>query len=281
MEPHDGDLSMSGLRNPLLSVVTITKDDCSGLRRTVESVAAQSSSNMEQVEIDGGSKDGTLRYLASLDPSYSFRFASEPDRGIFDAMNKGVRQSKGELVVFLNGGDSFACQHVVQFVTDDWEQNRWEWAYGDINFCVGGLPRESVSRRPFDRKKLYRGTSWVPHQATFMRRSLLESLGPFRLEFGEAADQGLIVGASIRAMPRELPRVIANFELGGAHSRMRLWSREYYYHLMSEHYDVKVGGTTLTDWSFTAAAIAYRVSRRQASKVKRFALAGGRSFIAA
>jgi putative colanic acid biosynthesis glycosyltransferase len=94
------------------TVVTITFNDLPGLRETTDSVKAEDFSDFEWIIVDGGSTDGTLEYLQQLDHP-KCRWTSEPDKGIFDAMNKGLDRTTGEYVVFMNSGDAFAGKDVL------------------------------------------------------------------------------------------------------------------------------------------------------------------------
>ncbi|MCU0792490.1 MAG: glycosyltransferase [Opitutaceae bacterium] len=96
-----------------LAIVTITRNDLAGLRRTLASVAAQTTAPDEHWIIDGASTDGTREFLATLPPRPGLRILSEPDAGIYDAMNKGVARAAADYVWFLNSGDSCASPDIV------------------------------------------------------------------------------------------------------------------------------------------------------------------------
>ncbi|WP_435419187.1 glycosyltransferase [Parerythrobacter aurantius] len=97
--------SSKGVENPLVSIVTVTFNDLEALRETIKSVRCQDFPDMELLVIDGASRDGTREFLEALDMP-KLRWISEPDGGIYDAMNKGLRLARGEYVYFLNAGDS-------------------------------------------------------------------------------------------------------------------------------------------------------------------------------
>ncbi len=96
-----------------LAIVTITRNDLAGLRRTLASVEAQTTPPDEHWIIDGASTDGTREFLASLPPRPGRHILSEPDAGIYDAMNKGVARASSDFVWFLNSGDICADIHVI------------------------------------------------------------------------------------------------------------------------------------------------------------------------
>lgn len=100
------------MNQPRFSIITITLNDRSGLMQTHASVAAQSSTDFEWLVIDGGSSDGTLEYLRILHQPHC-KWVSEPDDGLFDAMNKGLEGATGQYIIFMNSGDRFAARDVL------------------------------------------------------------------------------------------------------------------------------------------------------------------------
>lgn len=100
---------------PLISVITITYNAAATLLRTIESVAAQSFADFEYLVIDGASSDDTVKIARSYACA---NVISEPDRGLYDAMNKGLRKAKGEYVIFLNAGDTFHSANTLQRYAD-------------------------------------------------------------------------------------------------------------------------------------------------------------------
>lgn len=97
---------------PSLSIITVSLNDAAGLRRTADSIAAQKCRDFEWIVIDGGSTDGSLDVIAEYEHHIS-RWVSEPDKGIYNAMNKGIRAATGAYLQFLNAGDALADHDVV------------------------------------------------------------------------------------------------------------------------------------------------------------------------
>lgn len=108
--------------HPLISIITVCYNSLPQLKVTVENVAAQSFRDYEHLIIDGNSKDGTRGYLAGI-KCEGFHYISEPDRGIYDAMNKGLAMCKGEYVVFLNAGDKFHSPEILKTVAQAIREN--------------------------------------------------------------------------------------------------------------------------------------------------------------
>ena len=99
--------------SPDVTIVTVTLNDKSGLIRTLESALSQSHRSFEIIVIDGSSSDGTPEYLASIS-AREVRYLSEPDKGVYDAMNKGIDRARGSLIIFLNAGDVFLSPHALR-----------------------------------------------------------------------------------------------------------------------------------------------------------------------
>lgn len=105
--------------SPLISVITITLNDLAGLKYTVGSIKNQTYSNYEHIVVDGMSNDGTVEFCVSTKEQLTrFSYISERDRGIFDAMNKGARVARGDVLVFINSGDGLTDESVLSFVAE-------------------------------------------------------------------------------------------------------------------------------------------------------------------
>ena len=108
-----------------VSIITITYNAAQWLERTMQSVLAQSCKDYEYIIVDGGSKDGTIDIVKRLEPQFDGRLSwkSEPDKGLYDAMNKGIARAKGDFLWFVNAGDeiyaSDTLAHVISKATDD------------------------------------------------------------------------------------------------------------------------------------------------------------------
>lgn len=107
-----------GPSHPLFSIITVTYNAASTIGRTMESVARQSCHLFEHLIIDGASGDGTIDIAMRLGHPYGARILSSPDRGIYDAMNKGLAEAKGDYVIFLNAGDKFHSPDTLQLLAD-------------------------------------------------------------------------------------------------------------------------------------------------------------------
>lgn len=157
---------------PLFSIVTVVFNDLAGLLQTHVSIQAQSFRGFEWVVVDGGSKDGTAEFLAGLAPDAA-TWISDRDRGVYDAMNKGIKLCSGRFIVFMNAGDVFAGAAVLSKVKD-----ALEGAAEPPDIVFGGaqliLPNGRERYRPPRKMETY---IWhgIPsnHQATYYRRDRL------------------------------------------------------------------------------------------------------------
>lgn len=251
---------------PTISVVTVVWNNLSGLQVTSKNVARQSYSLIEHVVIDGGSADGTSQWLAQYSPQFPVTMISEPDDGLYQAMNKGLHLAKGDIVIFLNGGDTFSNEGALEFVADRWSSEEWQWGYGGINYIDS---ERRVLRQfhhmPFNPRRVQLGLTYIPHPSTFMSRELLIQLGGFRPEFGWSADQELGVRAALRELPAVWPCTLTDFLVGGAHSQGSLMGVARRYAKIRAANGALVFGSSVADKIFTEAVGAYWTTRAWAS----------------
>lgn len=198
-----------------LSVITVNFNDREGLRRTAESVVEQTFDDFEWLVIDGGSTDGSQDVMAQ----YASRIVwsvSEPDGGIYEAMNKGLARANGEFVQFLNSGDSFIDRNVLGKVFAD--KSLADVNYGD-QWCSRGA--EIIEKRTYpefmDLRFLFRAP--LGHQATFIKTSLAKT-HPYQEKYTISADRAFFLdlylsGASFHYL--NLP--VVYFDTDGVGSR--------------------------------------------------------------
>ena len=202
-----------------ISVVTVCFDAASTVADAAQSVLEQipkadSPFELEYIVVDGGSSDGTLLSLAPFEASISL-LISEPDQGIYDAMNKGIRAATGDVVAFLNADDVYAFPHVLAKVAATFQETEADAVYGDLD-CVAAEDSTKVMRRwragAFRSGAFRRG--WMPpHPALFVKRSCYERWGLFSLTLRSAADYELMLrfihrhGMSLAYVPETLVRM--------------------------------------------------------------------------
>lgn len=159
------------------SIITICKNASGSIRRTMESVLCQEYDDYEYIVIDGDSDDGTI------DIAYSYsaprvKIISEPDRGISDAFNKGIKNSIGDALFFLNSGDFFVNCNVLEKAADDMAEYKADiYTYAVANIINHRFPENE------EKGKMCWERSLIPHQGTFVRRSVFEEVGLFNENF--------------------------------------------------------------------------------------------------
>jgi putative colanic acid biosynthesis glycosyltransferase len=198
----------------LFSVVTIVRNDLPALQATAKSVLGQECSALEWLVIDGASTDGTADYLPELqrmaaDNSVVLRVCSERDRGIFDAMNKGLRRASGQFILFLNAGDVFATPAALSIVKAALDRATEIEVYSDtdINIIICAVKLQMTGGRYYiqqPRKLSYlRHSLPASHQGIFVHRDLHHDI-VFDESLSVAADYDAIcrmyVAANLRAL---------------------------------------------------------------------------------
>lgn len=168
--------------DPIVSIVTVTFNAANLIDNTISSVISQQFNNFEYIVIDGGSTDGTLEIINKYSSHISY-FISETDKGIYDAMNKGIIASKGDWIIFMNAGDSFVNNEVLNILFSNNIDSNVDVIYGDtiVKYPWGNC---SLKGRFFTKKDVN-----LPfcHQSTFVRTSLMKH-EPFDLSYKVASD---------------------------------------------------------------------------------------------
>ena len=131
---------MTNINQPLVSIIVITYNSSEFLFETLESIKSQSYDNIELIVIDGASNDGTADVIKKYDKKIDY-WISEKDGGIFDAMNKGIKVSKGDYINFMNSGDFFTSADLVNEVVKNLDNQRIDLLYGNRNSNDGNYSK--------------------------------------------------------------------------------------------------------------------------------------------
>lgn len=154
-----------------LSIITVNLNNKSGLQKTIDSVVSQTFKDFEWIVIDGGSTDGSKELIEQYVDHFSY-WVSEPDKGIYNAMNKGIKVAKGEYLQFLNSGDWLCDETALErcfshgFTADI--------AYGDIFFCDGKDRNEYHYPQYLSFRLLYKAS--IGHPASFIKKDVLQNV---------------------------------------------------------------------------------------------------------
>lgn len=216
-------LEKSHKTSPLVSVITVTFNAADNLERTLRSVLSQRYEPMEVIVVDGKSTDGTVNIIHRYERNIT-KWVSEPDGGIYDAMNKGVRMASGEWVIFMNAGDTFAADDVLQRIfvepecgiKDDSRCRSLDNAdiiYGDV-VKDGSVKKAPASYRLYHRMLFC-------HQSSLARRTLLLTC-PFDTSHRLSADLKFFLTQYLRhARFLYVGFPIANFDTTGVSNTRR------------------------------------------------------------
>ena len=205
-----------------ISIVTATFNSGATLRDTIKSVLGQTYRDFEHLIIDGGSKDDTLDIVREYEPQYGgrLRWVSERDRGIYDAMNKGIAMATGDVVGILNSDDFYTSDTVLQAVANAMREQSVDAVYGDIHYVdEHDLTRctRYYSSAGFRRWKMRLG--WMPaHPSFYCRKKIYERYGTFDISFKIGADfENLLRLIYVnRINTRYLPMDFVTMRSGGA-----------------------------------------------------------------
>lgn len=218
-----------------ISIITVCYNAAAHIEETIRSVVVQDHPDIEHIVIDGGSTDGTQRLIERYREVIA-HFTNEPDAGVYDAMNKGLRVATGEVIAFVNAGDMIAHRSVVSEMAREFGRDDAEAIYGDA-YMVDPDDIRKVRRfwrgGAYDRANFRKG--WMPpHLGTYIRRSVYDRFGHFRNDLKVSADYELLFRFMYkhRIRVRYVPKVLVRFRLGGVSNRSfaHIWraNREVY-----------------------------------------------------
>lgn len=199
-----------------ISVITVCFNSEKTIDKTLESVDNQKGLDFEYIIVDGGSRDKTLKIISKWQNKISLKLISETDKGIYDAMNKGVRMATGDWVIFLNSDDYFYSSDSLANA-EIFLDKELDIVYGSTEFRYDNF---SVIRKPRPMSDLWKKMPYN-HQSSFTRRSLLLK-SPFNLDYRLASDYDFLVSSYKKNLRfKEVDLVISSFGSGGTSSQFK------------------------------------------------------------
>jgi len=205
-----------------VSVITVVYNNAKHIAGAIESVLSQNYSCIEYVIVDGGSTDGTLEIIEKYRDHIAVSI-SEPDHGIYDALNKGVTLSSGDVVGFLHSDDVFTHSGVVSTIVRQLSTFGADVVYGDLDYVnendTGRIIRHWMAGS-FAKKRLKLG--WMPpHPTVYVRRKVYEQFGGFDLTYQIAADYDFMLRILSKGGLKVVyqPEVLVKMRLGGESNR--------------------------------------------------------------
>lgn len=226
-----------------LSIITINYNNLDGLKKTVSSVSQQSYSDFEHLIIDGGSTDGAQSYITEHAENFAY-WCCEKDKGIYNAMNKGVKNAQGEYVLFLNSGDCLAHQNVLQEAAS--QLTYADIIYGNIIYLH---PDGSLQTETYPQKldiAFFLGKS-LPHPATFIRKTKLKEC-PYDEELKIVSDWKFWIQQIVlqESSYKHIEHTISIFQMGGVSSNLE--NCHYERHIVLQQLFPGMVYSTLQNW---------------------------------
>ncbi len=205
-----------------VSIITIAYNSGKSIADAINSVVSQSYPNIEYIIVDGKSKDNTVEVVKSFGNKIS-KFVSEPDKGIYDALNKGINMATGDIIGFMHSDDLFAHQDVIAHVVEKFKIKDTDSIYGDLQYVY----KEDTTKvlrywksGDFSLKQLKLG--WMPpHPTLYIKKWVYEKYGGFNIEMGIAADYDSMLRflGKYKISTQYLPEVMVKMRVGGASNR--------------------------------------------------------------
>ena len=243
-----------------LSIITVVRDDESGLSRTRDAIEVNDRNGVEWVVIDSSHDRAAIKTLVDGIGRYEW----VPPEGIYPAMNHALDLAAGEYVLFLNAGDELYSPDTVTSVRKAITKSSCSWAYGQIEIIedTGATIMSSLKDYHAEKQYFFARGSFPPHQGTFARVSDLRALGGFDPSYSIAADYKAFLQLTQQSDPLVLSSVIARFPAGGA-------SSQHWFQALGEFHRARVevlapsGGAALRERALTvvhaARTSAYRL----------------------
>jgi len=200
-----------------ISVITVCFNSAETIKDTITSVASQDYDNYEHLIVDGGSVDGTVKIVSSADSITNF--ISEPDKGIYDAMNKGIQMATGDVIGFLNADDVFADSKVLSGIALAFDDSAIEACYTDLVYVSQNDVNNIVRywKSGIFKPGLFKCGWMPPHPTFYARREVYAKYGVFNLDYKIAADVELLFRFLEKYLVRTkyLPFTSVKMRLGG------------------------------------------------------------------
>lgn len=201
-----------------ISIITVTHNSGKTIRDTISSVLSQNYQDLEYIFVDGGSTDDTSVIVKSYGDKIA-KFISEPDNGIYDAMNKGISIATGDIIGILNSDDFYRSDTVLKDVSVIFKENDVDACYGDIEY-IKFQDTDKVVRiwkaGEYKRSKLNSG--WImPHPAFFVKKEIYNKYGLFNLDFKIAADYELMLRFLLKGLitVKHINKTLVSMREGG------------------------------------------------------------------
>lgn len=211
----------------LISIITVAYNRAHVIRDTIESVLKQKYLDYEYIIVDGASKDNTVEILKEYEAKFEgrMRWISEPDKGLYDAINKGVKMAKGDVVGIINSDDYFHRDDIFEVIAQAFEDSLVDAIYGDERELDEGMPESEAWIYKDDKFRtwMYRLGIMPAHQTFYARKELFEKYGYYKTDYKIAADFELMLRFAYinKVKFKYVPEDILTFRTGGVSTQWR------------------------------------------------------------
>lgn len=219
--------------NVKISIITACRNGAPGLSTAMDSVLAQTHPDIEYIVVDGASTDGTPGLLRDYEPRFNgrMRWVSEPDRGMYDAINKGISMARGDVIGILNADDALASAGVIDRISGALADDAVQAVYGDIRFVAGtygarlgellAAPTARYYSSRFYHPKFVRFGYMPAHPSFYCRKACFEKFGGYKTDYEIAADHELLIRFLVKEKVPSvyLPEIFVVMRLGGKSTR--------------------------------------------------------------
>jgi glycosyltransferase involved in cell wall biosynthesis len=199
------------MKTPLVSIITVVYNNKQGMEKTLCSIASQTYTALEYIVIDGGSTDGTTEIISRFQDKISI-LISEPDKGIYDAMNKGLRLAKGELIGIINSGD-FYENDAVDMVVNSYHENPQAAIFHGILrvFDESGQVKSIIGNH-----SSFLDKGMIEHPTCFVKREIYQKYGVFNLAYQSSSDYDFMLRMKkLKVNFMFIEKILANYYTGG------------------------------------------------------------------
>ncbi len=208
--------------NLKISVITAVYNRVTTVGHAMASLQAQTHQHVEHIVQDGGSNDGTLDVLTQLANPSTF-VCSEPDKGIYDAINRGIARATGDVIGLMHSDDFYADDRALERIVEAFSNPEIDGVYGDLQYVAGEMPNGVVRHwrsGEYSSSKLGRG--WMPpHPTLYLRREVLDKWGLYDTNYQIAADYDAMLRYLVKGQIKlaYIPEVLVKMRVGGESNR--------------------------------------------------------------
>lgn len=201
---------------PVISIITVVFNSQRTIELTIKSVLTQSYNLIEYIVVDGKSTDGTFNIIKKYGNKIS-KIISEPDNGTYDAMNKGIKLSTGDVIGFLNADDFYSNNNVISLVAEIFNNHNVDAVYGDLEYVNNRLQTIRYWGSKNYEKGLFSKGWHPPHPTFFVKKKIYERYGFFNLNYKIAADYELMLRfiERYKISVYYIPEVLVKMRIGG------------------------------------------------------------------